>query len=211
MSTLPQLQVAVPPGVSAGQMMQVNGPGGQAMMVAVPAGLGPGDIFAVNFPASSAPPPPGTWQSLYKRVPEDGVTSEFKKLAKSWPVWSSDEAEPMQKGTNRFHFHYNGDYDSERVLITKGKATMTPDDGSPSLALVAGDAAHFHFGLAATWEVHEPLTMSYGYFGRDGEELKQDELHCDVCGAECYEESYLFNDETDICPTCYRADMNGAE
>ena len=37
------------------------------------------------------------------------------------------------------------------------------------------------------------------------------ELTCDVCGADCFDESYLFNDEEDICPRCFRADANGAE
>ena len=39
-------------------------------------------------------------------------------------------------------FDYNGDYDTERVLITKGSATLTPDDGSDVVKIGAGDSVY---------------------------------------------------------------------
>jgi len=117
----------------------------------------------------------------------------------------------MQEVENKFHFDYDGDYGSERVLITTGNATLTPDDGSPAVEVAVGDAVHLSFGFGATWTVHTPMETAYGYFDKDGKEIKQLELTCDVCGADCYEESYLYNDEEDICPTCFKADQMGAE
>jgi len=55
------------------------------------------------------------------------------------------------------------------------------------------------------------MTTHYGYFDKEGNEIQEVELTCDVCGADCFDESYLFNDEEDICPRCFRADANGAE
>ena len=40
------------------------------------------------------------------------------------------------KGSGKFPFDYNGDYDTERVLITKGKATLTPDPSMPVTTLI---------------------------------------------------------------------------
>ena len=45
------------------------------------------------------------------------------------------------------------------------------------------------------------------YFGHDGKEIKEMYLTCDVCGADCFEESYLYNDDMDICPRCFKADV----
>ena len=112
---------------------------------------------------------------------------------------------------NKVHIKYDGDYGSERVLVTKGKGTIIPDDGSPTVTLCAGDAAYLHKGFSCTWHVLEPMVQSYGYFDADGAEIMEDELTCDICGNDCFAESYLFNDEMDICPRCFRSDANGAE
>lgn len=44
-----QLQVTVPQGVSAGQMVQVQTPEGQMLQVQVPAGYGPGQQFVASY------------------------------------------------------------------------------------------------------------------------------------------------------------------
>ena len=46
------MQVTVPPGAAAGQMMQVQLPAGQLVQVRVPAGLQPGQIFQMQVPAA---------------------------------------------------------------------------------------------------------------------------------------------------------------
>ena len=148
--------------------------------------------------------------ALYQHVPADKVPAAFKELAKDWPVWDSKDADPPLVD-GKVHFKYDGDYASERVLIVSGKATITPDDGSDPVEVGAGDAVYLHHGLAATWTVHESIVQHYGYFGEDGKEIKQTELTCDICGADCFEESYLFNDEVDICPRCFISDSKGAE
>ena len=55
-SLLQMMQVAVPPGVSAGQTIMIATPAGQQLQVAVPAGVGPGQSFQVAMPAAIAPP-----------------------------------------------------------------------------------------------------------------------------------------------------------
>ena len=46
------MQVTVPPGAAAGQMIQVQLPAGQLVQVRVPAGLQPGQIFQMQVPAA---------------------------------------------------------------------------------------------------------------------------------------------------------------
>ena len=41
--------------------------------------------------------------------------------------------------SGKFHFDYNGDYETERVLIMSGEATLTPDDGSEEILIGKGD------------------------------------------------------------------------
>ena len=48
-------------------------------------------------------------------------------------------------------------------------------------------------------------------FNSDGQEIKQTELTCDVCGEDCFAASYLFEEEMDICPRCFASDAKGAE
>ena len=55
-SLLQMMQVAVPPGVSAGQTIMIATPAGQQLQVAVPAGVGPGQSFQVAVPAPGQPP-----------------------------------------------------------------------------------------------------------------------------------------------------------
>merc|ERR1712062_224959 len=53
------------------------------------------------------------------------------------------------------------------------------------------------------------------YFGEYGEEIAANpSIVCDICGADCWEESYLTKEEEDICPACYSSDKKmyaGAE
>ena len=63
-------------------------------------------------------------------------------------------------------FDYNGDYDTERVLITKGSATLTPDDGSDVVKIGAGDSVYFHKGFACMWHVTKPMAKHYAYVRR---------------------------------------------
>ena len=50
----------------------------------------------------------------------------FHQLAMTWPTWESfTHTPPPLEG--KVHFRYDGAYDSERVLITSGSATIVPD------------------------------------------------------------------------------------
>ena len=170
----------------------------------------------VDEPAEPPPPPepkpivPGSMRELYNMVPAALVEAEFSELAKTWPTWESATHTPAIVD-NKVHFTYDGDYGSERVLVSSGRATIIPDDSSPPITIGPGDAVHLHYGFSCTWHVLEPMVQSYGYFDKEGAEIAENELTCDVCGGDCFAESYLFNDEVDICPRCFRSDAKGAE
>jgi len=51
-----QMQVQVPPGATAGQMLQVQGPSGQLVQVQIPAGVPPGQNFLIQLPAVAEVP-----------------------------------------------------------------------------------------------------------------------------------------------------------
>ena len=110
---------------------------------------------------------------LFKHIPAAEVTAEFKDLASSWPLWESAN-QPPEEEKDKFHFDYNGDHDSERVLVASGSATLKPDDGSPSVELKPGDAIYLHKGFACSWAVLEPMTTHYGYFDKG---MCQDAAH----------------------------------
>jgi len=153
---------------------------------------------------------------LVTHVAAEDVTDEFKELAMTWPLWDSGTHPQTPPKSGKFHFDYNGDYASERVLIMSGRATLTPDDGSPPIEIAKGDQVFFHKGFACNWRVTERMTKHYAYFDEEGKEMEPvaASISCDVCGAECWEESYLTKDEEDICPECYKADRKlyqGAE
>jgi hypothetical protein len=143
------------------------------------------------------------------------VPDAFKALAKTWPLWDSKTHLQKPKNSGKFRFDYNGSYHSERVLIMSGAATLKPLDGSDAITIRAGDQVTFWHGFACNWHVTERMTKHYSYYGEDGNP-EGDELPgiaCDACGADCYAESYLFAEETDLCPKCFAADAKyeGAE
>ena len=94
-------------------------------------------------------------------------------------------SDSAQEGAgDTIHIDYDSDYGSERVFIVySGRATVIPDDGSPSFTVTPGDAVYSMVGFRCTWRIKEsPLVQRYGYFGADGKEIKDDKLTCDVCG-----------------------------
>jgi len=152
---------------------------------------------------------------LMTHVAAADVSEEYKETAMTWPLWDSRTHPQTPAKSGKFHFDYTGDYETERVLIMSGKATLTPEDGSAPITITKGDQVFFHKGLSCNWHVTEPMTKHYAYFGEDGEEVEPNpSISCDICGAECYEESYLTKEEEDICPDCYKSDKKmyaGAE
>ena len=145
---------------------------------------------------------------LYQHVRAELVPPRIKTLAADWQLW--DSAQEGTEGT--IHIDYDGEYGSERVLIVSGRATIVPDDGSPPFNVGPGDAVYFMAGFRCTWHINEaPLVQRYGFFGFDGKEIKDAEITCDVCGCDCAEESYLYDDEMDICPRCFKLDAESAQ
>jgi hypothetical protein len=91
------------------------------------------------------------------------------------------------------------------VLIIKGEAVLTPTDGSPPVRIYAGDHVTFHRGLKLEWEIIHEMSKHYCNFDEDGKEMKiANNVNCDVCGVDCWAESYFLpTSEEDICPACY--------
>jgi len=167
--------------------------------------------------APSAPPPAAKSPSTHPLctvTPAADVPAEFKALAEGWPLWDSKTHPQKPKNSGKFRFDYNGSYASERVLIMSGAATLKPTDGSAAIQITAGDAVTFWHGFSCDWTVTQRMTKKYAYYGEDGQPEGEDlpGVACDVCGADCLAESYLFG-ETDLCPLCYKADAKyeGAE
>ena len=131
--------------------------------------------------------------------------AEFVAAAAAWPLWDSTTHPQKPAGSGRFHFAYNGDYITERVLILTGRATLTPSDGSEAIEIAAGDCIYFHHGFTCDWHVHEPMTKRYAYFDAEGAEKTPAAIACDKCGVDCEAESYLVNGAEDLCPACYAA------
>ena len=111
--------------------------------------------------------------TLFQHLRAELVPPRVRTLAAAWQVWDS-----AQEGAgDTIHIDYDGDYGSERVFIVSGRATVIPDDGSPSFAVGPGDAVYFMHGFRCTWRILEsPLVQHYGYFGADGKEIKDDTL-----------------------------------
>ena len=57
----------------------------------------------------------------------------------SGPAFFVHVASQNPPKSGKFHFDYNGDYETERVLIMSGEATLTPDDGSEEIVIGKGD------------------------------------------------------------------------
>uniref|UniRef100_A0A383VBW6 (S)-ureidoglycine aminohydrolase cupin domain-containing protein n=1 Tax=Tetradesmus obliquus TaxID=3088 RepID=A0A383VBW6_TETOB len=72
-----------------------------------------------------------------------------KKGVPTWPT-TSVEAKTFSRTYER----------NEDCYILQGKALVTPEGGEPT-QLVPGDFATFPVGMAATWEVSEPLRKHY--------------------------------------------------
>jgi len=169
-------------------------------------------------PSSAAGDPPPAMagvaapaHALVTIIPAAEVPAEYKATAAAWPIWDSKTHPQKPKGSGKFPFDYNGDYATERVLITAGRATLTPSDGEPPLTIGKGDAVYFHRGFKCDWHVHERMTKHYAYYGDDGEPMPEPPgISCDLCSGDCYAESYLFTaadgTEMDLCPRCYKKD-----
>jgi hypothetical protein len=76
---------------------------------------------------------------LYQHVLADSVAPRIKTLAADWQVWEFAEGAT--------DIEYDGEYGSERVWIVSGRATIEPEDGSPSFNVGPGDVVYFLSGF----------------------------------------------------------------
>ncbi len=149
-----------------------------------------------------------TVSNMFQHVRAHLVGPRVKTAALGWQVWNLEH----ETDNKTIHIMYDGEYASERVLIMSGRGTVTPDDGSAPFTVAKGDAIYFFRGFACTWTLEAaPLVMCYGYFRGDGTEIKDAVLTCDVCGYDCSDESFLYDDEMDICPRCFKLDAESAQ
>lgn len=88
-------------------------------------------------------------------------------------------------------------------MVLSGKAELTPDDGSPVVTIKAGDHVVFHQGFACMWRMVETMEKVYCYFDEDGQETVSNSIACDLCSQDCSEESYLMDEQVDLCSVCF--------
>ena len=94
--------------------------------------------------------------TLYQHLRSELVPPRVKTMAAAWQLWDS-----VQDGVgDTIHIDYDGEYGSERVLIVSGRATVVPDDGSPSFTVRPGDVVYFMRGFRCTWRIHESPNAS---------------------------------------------------
>jgi len=136
--------------------------------------------------------------ALITIIPASDVTAAYKEEAKQWSKWDS-------KSRKKFPYNYSTE---ERVLVLKGSATLTPDDGSPAVTITAGDAVTFHIGFKCKWLVTKRMTKHYAVFASAEEvEVEAGGITCDICEVDCFAECYFVPDgESDVCPSCYEKD-----
>jgi uncharacterized cupin superfamily protein len=136
--------------------------------------------------------------SLATVTPASEVTEVYKQQAATWGIWDS-----ANETKTKFPYSYPLE---ERVLILGGRATLTPDDGSPAFEIFGGQAVTFHAGFKCKWHVVEPMTKHFQLFEASGEPaVPAPSIACDACGGECYAESYFVAaGELDICPKCFK-------
>jgi uncharacterized cupin superfamily protein len=136
--------------------------------------------------------------SLATVTPASEVTDVYKQQAATWGIWDS-----ANETKTKFPYSYPLE---ERVLILGGRATLTPDDGSPAFEICGGQAVTFHAGFKCKWHVVEPMTKHFQLFEASGEPaVPAPSIACDACGGECYAESYFVAaGELDICPKCFK-------
>uniref|UniRef100_A0A6S8F2N4 (S)-ureidoglycine aminohydrolase cupin domain-containing protein n=1 Tax=Aplanochytrium stocchinoi TaxID=215587 RepID=A0A6S8F2N4_9STRA len=131
------------------------------------------------------------------------VSAEIKADSKSWKVWKSKTHPQEPEGSGKFHFDYSNNHE-ERVVVLKGQAALTPDDGSPEVTIKKGDYVIFKQGFKCNWHVTKEMEKSYCYFDENGEVCEP--IACDICGGNCWKESYFLpKTEEDICVPCFKA------
>ena len=77
--------------------------------------------------------------TLYQHLRSELVPPRVKTMAAAWQLWDS----VLDGVGDTIHIDYDGEYGSERVLIVSGRATVVPDDGSPSFTVAPGDVVYF--------------------------------------------------------------------
>ena len=95
---MPALEVEVPIGLTAGDILGVEGPDGTVYNVMVPDGLGPGDTLLIDLPGSGAgarPSPPPTQRDAAISAP----TGAGKTLAFAVPLLCEAADELARRGT----------------------------------------------------------------------------------------------------------------
>jgi|AntRauTorckE5430_2_1112549.scaffolds.fasta_scaffold18804_1 uncharacterized cupin superfamily protein len=112
--------------------------------------------------------------ALITIIPACDVTALYKEEAQQWSKWDS-------KNRKKFPYNYATE---ERVLVIKGSATLTPDDGSPAVTINAGDAVTFRIGFKCKWLITKRMTKHYAVFASlqdDAQEVEEGGITCDVC------------------------------
>ena len=144
---------------------------------------------------------------VYQHVLANSVTPRIKTLAADWQLWEFAEGAT--------DIEYGGEYGSERAWIVSGRGTGHYRTGGWLALLQCGPwrrsllPERLPMHLAHSRGASRAAVRLF-LFCWEGDQGHQ-EVTCDVCGCGCYEESYLYNDEMDICPRCFKLDAKSSQ
>lgn len=146
------IQVTLPPGVHAGQKIQVAAPDGRRNEIIIPDGFGPGMTFTVEFADESAAPPSSKYDSYNNKMEEQppamynattgtsNFSAGYTPNVTPYVQTGSNNRTPTSTNNN------NNYYSSAPAVPMAAAATTSGDDGfasgfnNPNFVPHAGDA-----------------------------------------------------------------------
>jgi len=147
---------------------------------------------------------PESSRKLIRVIPANKVSEKLISMAAGWCKWESKNHPQQPPNSGTFQWTYD-DWE-EKIFVERGRAIITPDDGSPAISFGKGDFVIFPRGLTCIWEVQEPIVKRFCYFNEKGEVVGGGEIRCDFCSRDCSTKSYtVFPGELDLCPLCFQA------
>jgi hypothetical protein len=126
------IQVTLPPGVYAGQTIQVAAPDGRRNEIIVPDGFGPGMTFTVEFADGPPPPSKQTEEPVYNSTGTSNFTPGNTN-SNFTPGYTPNFTPYVQTGSNYNNYNNNYSAPAPASSIPMGApATTRQDDGFAS-------------------------------------------------------------------------------
>jgi hypothetical protein len=154
------VQVTAPPGVAAGQPIQVEVSGAR-YQVAVPPGVQPGQVFAVQIPI--APAPQAVPQAMPQAVPQAPVIQQQQQQQRrqQQPMMQSQQPMMMQPQQQQVHHvHHQQPVMMGGPMVVGGPMYGHHHHGGVGMGLAGG--------MVAGMMVGKMMDGGFGKYGGDG-------------------------------------------